>query len=147
MKTIEIVEAYKTLSQAKYQKMNDDGKVKVWKITRLLKPIVVQFEEDFQDAKQKFIPDNEFMVRFGKAVQYEQDKKNKKTSQITDEEYQNIVKEYNEYNSLVNKAIKEFSEKEVELNFEHLSEDDFEKLIASNDWTISQLENIEFIIG
>lgn len=147
MKTIEIVEAYKTLSQAKYQKMNDDGKVKVWKITRLLRPIVVQFEEDFQDAKQKFIPDNEFMVRFGKAIQYEQDKKNKKTSQITDEEYQTIVKEYNEYNSLVNKAIKEFSEKEVELNFEHLSEDDFEKLIASNDWTISQLENIEFIIG
>ncbi len=147
MKTIEIVEAYKTLSQAKYQKMNDDGKVKVWKITRLLRPIVVQFEEDFQDAKQKFIPDNEFMVRFGKAIQYEQDKKNKKTSQITDEEYQAIVKEYNEYNSLVNKAIKEFSEKEVELNFEHLSEDDFEKLIASNDWTISQLENIEFIIG
>lgn len=147
MKTIEIVEAYKTLSQAKYQKMNDDGKVKVWKITRLLRPIVVKFEEDFQDAKQKFIPDNEFMVRFGKAIQYEQDKKNKKTSQITDEEYQAIVKEYNEYNSLVNKAIKEFSEKEVELNFEHLSEDDFEKLIASNDWTISQLENIEFIIG
>lgn len=147
MKTIEIVEAYKTLSQAKYQKMNDDGKVKVWKITRLLRPIVVQFEEDFQDAKQKFIPDNEFMVRFGKAIQYEQDKKNKKISQITDEEYQAIVKEYNEYNSLVNKAIKEFSEKEVELNFEHLSEDDFEKLIASNDWTISQLENIEFIIG
>lgn len=147
MKTIEIVEAYKTLSQAKYQKMNDDGKVKVWKITRLLRPIVVQFEEDFQDAKQKFIPDNEFMVRFGKAIQYEQDKKNKKTSQITDEEYQAIVKEYNEYNSLVNKAIKEFSEKEIELNFEHLSEDDFEKLIASNDWTISQLENIEFIIG
>lgn len=147
MKTIEIVEAYKILSQAKYQKMNDDGKVKVWKITRLLRPIVVQFEEDFQDAKQKFIPDNEFMVRFGKAIQYEQDKKNKKTSQITNEEYQAIVKEYNEYNSLVNKAIKEFSEKEIELNFEHLSEDDFEKLIASNDWTISQLENIEFIIG
>jgi len=51
--------------------MNDDGKVKVWKITRLLRPIVVQFEEDFQDAKQKFIPDSEFMVRFGKAIQYE----------------------------------------------------------------------------
>ena len=79
-------------------------------------------------------------------MQYEQDKKNERTPAITDEEYQTIVKEYNEYNSLVNKAIQEFSEKEVELDFEHLTEDDFGKLIASNDWSIAQLENIEFII-
>ena len=146
MKTNEIMNAYQILKNAKYQKMSDDGKVKVWKITRLFKPIAIQFEEDLQDAKQKFIPDNEFITRLGKAMQYEQDKKNEKTPSITDEEYQTIVKEYNEYNSLVNKAIQEFSEKEIELDFEHLTEDDFGKLIASNDWSIAQLENIEFII-
>ena len=146
MKTNEILEAYKVLQNAKYQKLSDDGKVKVWKITRLMKPVATQFKEDVQDAQQKLMPDGDFLQRLGKAMQYEQDKKNERTPAITDEEYQTIVKEYNEYNSLVNKAIQEFSEKEIELDFEHLTEDDFGKLIASNDWSIAQLENIEFII-
>jgi hypothetical protein len=51
----------------------------------------------------------------------------------------------NEYNQLVNKAVQEFSEKDVELKFESLSDDDFGKLMASNDWTMAEVEKIEFI--
>ena len=145
MKTNEILEAYKVLQNAKYQKLSDDGKVKVWKITRLMKPVATQFKEDLQDAQQKLMPDGDFIQRLGKAMQYEQDKKNEKTSAITDEEYQAIVKEVNEYNQLVNKAMQEYSEKDVELEFEALSEEDFGKLMASNDWTMAEVGKIEFL--
>ena len=145
MKTNEILEAYKVLQNAKYQKLSDDGKVKVWKITRLMKPVATQFKDDLQDAQQKLMPDGDFIQRLGKAMQYEQDKKNEKTSAITDEEYQAIVKEVNEYNQLVNKAMQEYSEKDVELEFEALSEEDFGKLMASNDWTMAEVGKIEFL--
>ena len=91
MKTNEILEAYKVLQNAKYQKLSDDGKVKVWKITRLLKPVATQFKEDLQDAQQKLMPDGDFIQRLGKAMQYEQDKKNERTPAITDGEYQAII--------------------------------------------------------
>ncbi len=78
-------------------------------------------------------------------MQYEQDKKNERTPAITDEEYQAIVKEVNEYNQLVNKAVQEYSEKDVELEFEALSEEDFGKLMASNDWTMAEVGKIEFL--
>ena len=145
MKTNEILEAYKVLQNAKYQKLSDDGKVKVWKITRLMKPVATQFKEDLQDAQQKLMPDGDFIQRLGKAMQYEQDKKNEKTPGITDGEYQAIVKEVNEYNQLVNKAVQEYSEKDVELEFEALSEEDFGKLMASNDWTMAEVGKIEFL--
>jgi hypothetical protein len=56
------------LQNAKYQKLSDDGKVKVWKITRLLKPVATQFKEDVQDAQQKLMPDGDFLQRLGKAM-------------------------------------------------------------------------------
>ena len=145
MKTNEILEAYKVLQNAKYQKLSDDGKVKVWKITRLMKPVATQFKEDLQDAQQKLMPDGDLIKRLGKSMQYEQYKKNEKTPGITDEEYQAIVKEVNEYNQLVNKAVQEYSEKDVELEFEALSEEDFGKLMASNDWTMAEVGKIEFL--
>ena len=43
------------------------------------------------------------------------------------------------FNKLLAKAVKEFADAEVELEFDALSEDAFAKLMASNDWTMQQI--------
>ena len=53
-------------------------------------------------------------------------------------EYQEFLKEFREYNKLVGDAVKEFADKEVELELEGISEEVFGKLMASNDWTMEQ---------
>lgn len=147
MKTIEIVEAYKILSQAKYQKMSDDGKIKVWKITRQLRPIALQFEEEQNDAKEKLIPSEDFMQKLQKAQQYELSLKNKDIiPNISKEEYEKFIQEFIKYNNIINDALKEISEKEVNLIFEKISEEEFGKLMASNDWNMDQVNKIEFIV-
>lgn len=147
MKTIEIVEAYKILGQAKYQKMSDDGKIKVWKITRQLRPIALQFEEEQNDAKEKLIPSEDFMQKLQKAQQYELSLKNKDIiPNISKEEYEKFIQEFIKYNNVINDALKEISEKEVNLIFEKISEEEFGKLMASNDWSMDQVNKIEFIV-
>lgn len=147
MKTMEMVEAYKILSQAKYQKMSDDGKIKVWKITRQLRPIALQFEEEQNDAKEKLIPSEDFMQKLQKAQQYELSLKNKDIiPNISKEEYEKFIQEFIKYNNIINDALKEISEKEVNLIFEKISEEEFGKLMASNDWSMDQVNKIEFIV-
>ena len=145
MKTMEAVEAYRILGDAKYQKMSDEGKIKVWKITRQLKPVATHYDEERQDASQKMMPDEDFMQRLHKAQLYEIQKKEGKETELSDEEYQKFLKEFTEYDALVKKTLQEISEKEIELKYEPLSEDDFGKLMASNDWDLKQVEKISFV--
>jgi hypothetical protein len=56
IKTSEILAAYNTLNSAKYGSMDDADKIKVWKITRVLKPIATKFDEDSKDAAEKMKP-------------------------------------------------------------------------------------------
>lgn len=146
LKLKEVTEAYRLLKDAKYQKLSDDDKVRVWKISRTLKPLAVQLDEDASDARQKFMPEG-FSDRLTKAIQYEKLKANgSEELPLSDEEYQAILKEYNEYKGLMDKALKESMEKEMTFEADLLSEEAFGKLMASNDWTLSQVESLEFIV-
>jgi hypothetical protein len=66
---------------------------------------------------------------------------------MTDEQYQTFIRDmWSPFNQLVAKAVKEFAEKEVEVDIEPLSEDAFGKLMASNDWSVDKAMIIgEFI--
>ena len=50
VKTSEILSVYNIISTAKYGKLSDEDKVKVWKITRKMKPVATKFDEDSKDA-------------------------------------------------------------------------------------------------
>ena len=50
------------------------------------------------------------------------------------------------YQKLLFDALKEFSEKDVELEFEPLDDDGFGKLMASNEWTMDQVLALTDII-
>ena len=143
IKTGDLLKVYNVLGNAKYSKMSDDDKIKVWKITRKLKPVATKFEEDSKDAAEKLKPTEDFTERLQKAQEYERMVRDKDSDlqklPMGAAEYDQFIKEFKDYNEVVGKAIKEFSDKEVEVDFEPLSEDAFGKLMASNDWTMEQV--------
>jgi hypothetical protein len=147
LKTIEAVEAYQLLGNAKYHKLEDADKIKVWKISRQLKPIAVQAEEAQQDAMQSLVPE-EFKERVAVADDYRKAKQaGEKQLPMTDKEYLAYMADFRKYNMLVGKALEELFQKEASLDFEPLSEDAMGLLIACNDWPMSQAEKLEWMIG
>lgn len=77
VKTEAVLKVYNIISSAKYGKMSDDDKIKIWKITRILKPIASEFEENSKDAYEKFIPNEGFKDNLQKAQEYERHNTNK----------------------------------------------------------------------
>ena len=155
IKTEKVLNAYRVLSTTKYGKMDDGDKIKVWKIARTLKPVADKFEDDSKDAAEKFKPSEDFSERLQKAQDYErilkeENAKGNKADMtklpMGANEYGDFVKEFQKYNKLVGDAIKEFADKEVELEFEKLTEDAFGKLMASNEWTMEQAMEIGMLI-
>lgn len=150
IKTEKVLNAYRVLSTAKYSKMADEDKIKVWKIARTLKPVAEKFEDDSKDAAEKFKPSDDFDEKLQKAQEYERIAKEPDVDAsklpISATEYSEFVKEFQNYNKLVNNAIKEFADKDVEIEFEQLSEDAFGKLMASNEWDMSQVVLLDGIV-
>ena len=144
IKTEKILSAYRILSTAKYGKMSDSDKIKVWKIARAMKPVATQFEDDSKSAAETMKPYETFTDDLTKAQEYERVKG--VGCEMTAEEYQKFIADFKAYNELVSKAIKDFGDKEVELEFDALSEDAFGKLMASNEWTVEQVMELGTLI-
>lgn len=144
VKTSEILSTFNVLSNAKYGKMEDSDKIKVWKICRKLKPIATKFDEDTKDAAEKMKPTEDFDERLSKAQQYERTQQQQKPTDniMRMEDYENFIKDFKEYQKLINDAVKEFADTEVEVEFDVLSEESFGKLLASNDWTMAQVTTL-----
>lgn len=146
MRTNDLIEAYNILNVAKYNKLEDSDKIKIWKIVRVLKPIVTKFQEDMKDASEKFMQEFEnFQENLQKARQYET-AENKEEAEMTEDQYKAFIVDFISYNRLVNNTANDLASEEVNVDFEKLSEDAFGKLMASNDWTIEQTTKIDFII-
>lgn len=150
IKTEKVLAAFRVLSTAKYAKMSDEDKIKVWKIARKMKPVAERFEDDSKDAAEKMKPFEDFDEKLSKAQDYERKMKDENLDASTlpmgAAEYSEFVGEFQKYNILVNKAVREFAEKEVELEFDALSEEAFGKLMASNEWTMEQVMTISELI-
>ncbi len=149
IKTKNALEAYNVLNGAKYSKLEDADKIKLWKIVRALKPIATKFQEDVKDAQEKFASDIEnFNENLNKAQEYERCKaEGKEDLPMTNSEYETFLEVFKKYNKLVSDAINEFANVEVSLDVETISEDAFGKLMSSNDWSIDKTTAIDFIIG
>lgn len=144
IKTSQILSAYNVLNSAKLGSMADDDKVKAWKIACTLKPIATKFEEDSKDAADKLKPkDKDFAEKYQKAQEYERMVRipNVDVDKLPmgPAEYAQFVNEVLiPYNNLVDAALKDFANKEVEVEFEPLSDEAFGKLMIGNDWTMGQ---------
>lgn len=144
IKTEKVLKVYQILNTTKYGKLDDADKVKVWKIARKLKPVATKFDEDSKDAAEKLKPYEGFEDDLQKAQEYERLKGVNAKMDI--EEYQKFIAAFKAYQELVGKAVKEYADVEVEVEFDTISEDAFSKLMASNEWTLDQAVEIgEFI--
>ena len=149
--TEKVLAAFNVLSSAKYSKLDDVDKIKVWKITRKLKPVAEKFDEESKDAAEKMKPSEDFDERLAKAQEYE------RTVKQTDFDAQNLpmgaaeygkfIEEFKAYQKLVNDTVSEFAKKEVEVEIETISEDAFGKLMASNDWNMAQAVSLDEFVG
>lgn len=147
IKTEEILKVYNIIAQAKYNKLDDDNKINLWKISRILKPIQTQYEDDIKDIQEKMKPTEDYQDKLQKAREYENSIKEGKTTEISKEEYDNFIKEYISYNNTIQKAVTKLLNKEVEIEFNSLSEEAFGKLLSSNDWNLEQTNILgEFIV-
>lgn len=148
--TEKVLAAYNVISTAKYSKLDDADKVKVWKFTRALKPIAEKFDDDSKDAAEKMKPSEDFDERLTKAQEFERMQRDENADMakapIGAAEYGKFITEFRAYQKLVNDTIKDFAEKEVELEFDALTEDAFGKLMASNEWNMAQVTALGDII-
>lgn len=149
IKTEMVLEAFGVLNTAKYSKLDDADKIKVWKIARALKPVATKFDEDNKDAAEKLKPEG-FDEKVQNAQEYERVTKDPGADtsglKMGAAEYDAFMKEFQDYNKLVGKAVKEFADKEVKVEFEPLSDDAFGKLMASNDWNLDQVTKLGSLI-
>ena len=149
IKTERVLTAFRVLNTAKYTKMSDEDKIKVWKIARALKPVADKFEDDSKDAAEKFKPTEDFAERLQKAQEFERMRnagEDMTNAPMGAAEYGEFLKEFQKYNQTVGEAVKEFAEKEVEVEFDVLTEEAFGKLMASNEWEMAQTLEIGQII-
>ena len=148
IKNEEVLNAFNIINAANYKQLDDSDKIKLYKIARAMKPSALQFEDDSRDAAEKLKPEG-IDAKLEKAREYELKTKKGETDKLpmTADEYQAFIQEeWLPFNSLVQKAVREFADKVVDLEFEPLSEEAFGKLMASNDWTIEKAMTIGALI-
>lgn len=139
LKAEAVMQAYNILNTATYKKLDDADKIKLWKLVRKMKPIATQMEDDSRGAAEKLKPEG-LDEQLEKAKSYEAKRKDgEKDLPMTDDEYNTFIRDvWTPYSQLIANAVKEYAEKDVELDFEPLTEEAFGKLMASNDWNFSQ---------
>ena len=142
-KTEKVLAAYRLLGSAKYGKLADEDKIKVLKICIALKPIATKYDEDSKDVAEKLKPSEDYDEKLAQAQEYERVSrdKNADASQLKmgAAEFNEFIKTMNHYQDLISKALKDEMEKEVEVEFDPISEDALLKLMNSNDWTMAEV--------
>lgn len=131
--TDQVVTAYRLINSARLSKMEDAEKFALIKAARRLKGVSNDFEELLKDAQEKLKPDG-----FDGIIRKVQAKE-----ELTGVESEKLRK----YNTDVQACVQGELEKEVELDFAPLTEEAIGRLIASNDFSVSEILAVEDVIG
>lgn len=142
MKTTKIVSVYELLSNAKINKVVDQGKIKIVKAVREMKKITTDFNELVADAREKLKGDNHDEI-IEKASRWQQEGE---SVNLTDKEKIEINTYLSEYSNRIDNCIKDDAEKEHEMEFVKLTDEEFEGLISSNDWDVKTIMDIQEVI-
>jgi hypothetical protein len=151
VKTKEVLVAWQVLGQAKYDKLDNDQKVRVFHIGQMLKPIATAFSDYSADAAEKMQPSADFQERWDKAKVYETMTANPKADMeqlpMGPAEYKEfMVKEYFPFDRLWKKAIKDEGDKEVDLKFDPISEEVLFALADANKWNVDQTTAVAAVV-
>lgn len=145
MKTSKIVSVYKTMNDSKLTKMEDADKFKVIKALRAIKPINEGYEEFVKLTHEKLKDDK--MEEMQKKAQHWQEMQSQgKEVEYSFEERKELNEYFQNFNNTIEKLMKEEGDKENELTYDKLSEDAFGKYIASNDFNVSTIMDLQEIL-
>lgn len=118
----EIVNCYPVIMKSSLSKMNGKAKLQMLKIIKVLKPIAIGFEDSRKEAVERLADDayKAAMEKVNKPNDYKEDevKEALKVVKTSDEAY--------------NKFMQEESEKEVDVDYELLDEENFEALLEGS---------------
>lgn len=142
MKTVLIIAAYNTLTGSKLTKMSGEGKIKVVKIIKAMKPIATDYEDFRKDALERLKPEG-FDAMAEKAQQWQ--KEGDKTT-LTATERAEINQFFADYQTDVDKCLNDEVNKEHELELTKLTAEEFTSLCDGNDWTAGQMLELMDII-
>ena len=129
------MKAYAKLGDVKVTPLEDKEVMKVIKMRKAMRPVSEEFNAFLEDVKTKFKPEG-----FEDTVRKAQEGWDK----MTDSEKRAANELVTGYNRKVEVAVKEESEKEVEIEFEALSEDSLTKLMKENSMTVAEMEMLDF---
>jgi hypothetical protein len=150
MTTKSILESYNVIGACKYDKMDSDDKIKVWKITSAIKAIAEKYDEAAKDCAERMKKEG-FDDRRDKANVFERMTRSAgfdaSKLPIGPAEYMAVLAEIRQYGKEVDAALKALSEKEETIKFEPISEDGLKKLMDSNpDFNMAQLAALGWIV-
>lgn len=151
LSTKKILEAYNVIGSCKYGKMDSDDKIRVWKLTCALKPIAEKYDEQVKDASEKMKPGNGFDELRDKVNVFQQMTRSTNFDAtklpMGPSEFMEALKEIREYGKLVDKSLKDFSDKEETVEFEPITSEAFLKLMDSNpDIVMAQFASLDWIV-
>ena len=141
MKLKQILAAYSRIENATATKLKEDDVIKLLKARKAMRPYVNEYKDFLKDAQDKFKPENWAEIE----RKIEQWRQEGDRTTLTEEERIEINKVGSEYDKKVQSAVKDELEKEIEIEFEKLSENADTKLMIENRWTPAQLEEIEIL--
>lgn len=137
VKVGEIVNVYPVIMKSSFAKMNGKAKLGMVRIIKAMKPVVSEFEEVRQDAIKKLAGED-----YQEAIKKVQNPKD-----YSEDEVKEALKVAKTSDDAYSKFVQEECEKEVEVEFELLKEDDFESLLeGSKDLTPQELMMLSELI-
>lgn len=140
--TKEIVEAYALLREAKVTRMDDADKFKVIKALRPMRKVSEEFDDFRSDALEKLKGErHDEMAERARKWQQDGDK-----TTLTEAERAEVNAYFTEYNDKVTKCLKDEMGKTHDLGDTGLTDDALGKLVASNDWTLGQIETVAEVL-
>ena len=142
MKTLQIVAAYNVIAGSKLTKMNGDGKIKVVKIIKAMKPVATDYE-DFRKEALERLKKEDFGVKAEKVQQWQKEGEN---TTLTATEKAELNQYFADYQMEVDKCLKEEAEKDHDLSFTKLTGEEFQQYAESNDFTAGQLNELMDLI-
>lgn len=135
MKTSTIIEVYKALKEAKLTKMESKEKFAVIRIMRAVKPVAEEWDAFMATVDEKLKGENHEAI----VAMIQQWQKEGDNTTLTMEERKEVNEYIAKFNAERNELINAELAKEVEVSFERISEETFERFIDSNDMDVNVL--------
>lgn len=136
-----VADVYKVLSSAKLSKLKDEEKFKIIKQLRKLKPVHDKYNADVEDARERLKGDEHESVEEDTRLLTSLGEK----SGVAIERIAEVNLYWRDYNRRVDLCVKEEGDREIDLDIEPMTAEIQGKLLASNDFTIDNILEIDIL--